>query len=582
MKKALLTVLACTSIGLTTKAQLPAGSVAPNFTLADINGVTHNLYTYLDSGYTVILDISAAWCGPCWSAKQSGVFNTLTANYGPNGAITPKKIKFIFVEGESQNTINQLHNVNSTGGNGANPSTDSQGDWVTGALYPIIDNSSLNSLYQLTGFPAFTVIGRDRLVAATRAGWGSSMATESYWLNLIDTYTPNYPPSATLDAKAVPYFGKSNFLCSANPAVQFQNYADVITGSEITAASVQILNGSGTPIATQNWTGSLLPMNIVTVFFPAFTPSTPGPYSFKVNVVNDTYPANDQSANNVFNVLNTTNTNPLPYSQNFESATAMPAKFYTEGEPGGIFFYRSGVPPNPNIIGANGSMTNCIVVDYYGMQNSVIAELYLGNYDNTAFANSSLKFNLAQAQFDNTTNDKLELMVSTNCGTTWNTIWSKSGAALATIPNTVGTGQFIPNSASQWRTEVASFGSHISDNLFVKFRATSGYGNLGFIDDIQLINTTSVADVISEESISIYPNPASTEVKVSFMVSKATDVQIQVIDMMGRVLQTIDGGQLTTGNHTLTINTQNLASGIYNVKILTAGGNHTERLTVVR
>ena len=40
-------------------AQLPNGSVAPDFTATDVNGNQHRLYDYLDQGYTVILDISA-------------------------------------------------------------------------------------------------------------------------------------------------------------------------------------------------------------------------------------------------------------------------------------------------------------------------------------------------------------------------------------------------------------------------------------------------------------------------------------------------------------------------------------------
>lgn len=37
-------------------AQLANGSIAPDFTLVDLNGTTHTLYDYLDDGYTVFLD----------------------------------------------------------------------------------------------------------------------------------------------------------------------------------------------------------------------------------------------------------------------------------------------------------------------------------------------------------------------------------------------------------------------------------------------------------------------------------------------------------------------------------------------
>jgi hypothetical protein len=65
---------------LTTKfvnAQLSNGSTAPDFTVTDINGNSHHLYEYLDSGYTVILDLSDVWCGPCWSYHEDGHLETL-------------------------------------------------------------------------------------------------------------------------------------------------------------------------------------------------------------------------------------------------------------------------------------------------------------------------------------------------------------------------------------------------------------------------------------------------------------------------------------------------------------------------
>ena len=44
-------------------SQLPNGSVAPDFTVTDIAGDEHNLYSYLDSGYAVIIDFSELGVG---------------------------------------------------------------------------------------------------------------------------------------------------------------------------------------------------------------------------------------------------------------------------------------------------------------------------------------------------------------------------------------------------------------------------------------------------------------------------------------------------------------------------------------
>ena len=54
--KQFFSLMAAAMISFGAFAQLPDGSIAPDFTATDINGVEHNLYSYLDSGYQVILD----------------------------------------------------------------------------------------------------------------------------------------------------------------------------------------------------------------------------------------------------------------------------------------------------------------------------------------------------------------------------------------------------------------------------------------------------------------------------------------------------------------------------------------------
>ena len=68
--KSLISLLAL-CIGLSLTAQIPNGSVAPDFTLTDYYGTSHNLYSYLNSGKTVFLEVFAANCGSCWGYHQT-------------------------------------------------------------------------------------------------------------------------------------------------------------------------------------------------------------------------------------------------------------------------------------------------------------------------------------------------------------------------------------------------------------------------------------------------------------------------------------------------------------------------------
>ena len=55
MKKLLLSLSLCLGFLGSSHAQLPNGTYCPDFTGTDLNGNTHNLYTYLDAGYTSIV-----------------------------------------------------------------------------------------------------------------------------------------------------------------------------------------------------------------------------------------------------------------------------------------------------------------------------------------------------------------------------------------------------------------------------------------------------------------------------------------------------------------------------------------------
>jgi hypothetical protein len=122
----LFTALTISSAAL---AQLPSGSIAPDFTATDINGNEWNLYDLLDEGNTVILDFSATWCGPCWNYALSGVLEDMYSTFGPEGT---GDMYVFYLESDDSTTDADL--------NGTGPAT--TGDWVSITTFPIIDNAS--------------------------------------------------------------------------------------------------------------------------------------------------------------------------------------------------------------------------------------------------------------------------------------------------------------------------------------------------------------------------------------------------------------------------------------------------------
>jgi len=147
-----LCVTALLMISHVATAQLPDGSIAPDWTAADIDGVEHNLYDLLDEGKKVILNFSATWVGPSWSYHTSGVLQELYENYGPDGT---DELRIFFMEADDSTTDADL---NGTG-------TSTWGDWTAGVEYPIIDNcGSIFDDYAGAYYPTIYTICPNRVL----------------------------------------------------------------------------------------------------------------------------------------------------------------------------------------------------------------------------------------------------------------------------------------------------------------------------------------------------------------------------------------------------------------------------------
>lgn len=242
MKRTLLSLILLTaSLFSFAQAPLKAGDVAPDFTYADINGVSHHLYNYTDSGYTVIMDISATWCGPCWNVHNSHVFETLVDHYGLTGTIDPKKIKVIFFEGDATTTSADL---NGTGSN-------TQGNWVAGTNYPIIDNADIKTKYPIDGYPHFYIVCPNRMVSFSQAGYSAAMLTEAFWV----PYMTACPVKVTGTNAGTIAVSTPTAVCAGSPTALTTKIQNLGT-TALTSATVKAKVG-GSTIATYNWSGSL-------------------------------------------------------------------------------------------------------------------------------------------------------------------------------------------------------------------------------------------------------------------------------------------------------------------------------------
>ncbi|MEM6964034.1 MAG: T9SS type A sorting domain-containing protein [Bacteroidota bacterium] len=103
-------------------------------------------------------------------------------------------------------------------------------------------------------------------------------------------------------------------------------------------------------------------------------------------------------------------------------------------------------------------------------------------------------------------------------------------------------------------------------------------GAVAFCPDL-----TDVFDVDINEALAlrIFPNPTSTDLNLTFELQEASQVNIAVMDMSGRVITTILQGQLQSGQHTLNQNISNrVARGMYFLSLQTDQGMMTKKFVV--
>ncbi|MFN5675106.1 MAG: T9SS type A sorting domain-containing protein, partial [Bacteroidota bacterium] len=106
-----------------------------------------------------------------------------------------------------------------------------------------------------------------------------------------------------------------------------------------------------------------------------------------------------------------------------------------------------------------------------------------------------------------TEQDQLDVEVSTDCGATWNNVFSKAGAALST--KAAQTAAFVPTSA-QWRKETITLTGYNSPNVLVRFVATSDYGNNMYIDNVNIASCVPPTTSLTASSNSICSGQSAT------------------------------------------------------------------------
>jgi len=207
---------------------------APDFILTDTDGTTHNLYSYINEGKTVVLNFSTTDCSECWNFHETGNMNTANALYGPSGT---DEMVFLLLE------IDSLSGMNALQGEGLYTA----GNWLTGTDFPIIDNAQdVAAQYGITDTPTVIAVCADTTTT--------------------DLYTAGYPtassmyithnkcvPTSTANELTIIDMSNEVFCGALKPQLILMN-----TGTD-TINTAEIEFASDIQADTVNWVSTLAP-----------------------------------------------------------------------------------------------------------------------------------------------------------------------------------------------------------------------------------------------------------------------------------------------------------------------------------
>ena len=223
-----------------------------------------------------------------------------------------------------------------------------------------------------------------------------------------------------------------------------------------------------------------------------------------------------------------------------------------------------------------------------GAPNGENAALLSQTFEMSAFdstGNATLTFKYAARKRLGSSQDKLRVYISSNCGQHWAKRKELKGDQLYTVDGTQSV-TFVPQSQDEWReiTITNIIPVFFNSKFRIKFELVTQNGNVVYLDDINLFNPLTVsvpsADRI-KNSVRIYPNPSSSEVNIELQApDELSNLDVNMYDISGRLIQRVYSGRLSGAKQSFRVDVSNLPNGLYFIQFNTPHGQFTEKLVV--
>lgn len=413
-----------------------------------------------------------------------------------------------------------------------------------------------------------------------------TLGQKAVMIDVLNTSRANLNPSAAVNCAPVvppppPIFVDAGIYGLTSPA-------DTLCGNKIaptftltnignltlTSAQIAYSIDGGAPMI-YNWTGNLDSLETTIVTLPATVGITTGPHQLDVTIFQANGAADLLATNNLitfnFVVLNVAG-QPLPFAEGFEGSVFPDNGIVLDNPNGNTTWEQTGIASALGIKSA-------LIRNY---NNNILGDdddLRLPGFDFSNYQSVLFSFDVAYASYTLGASDTLSLVVSSDCGQTFNIERQWAGSSLQTAQ--ASTSLFIPTN-EQWKHHVVDLSAHAGASLVkIYIRNSNGYENNLFIDNINIIaNPTSInpeADLA--QAIAVFPNPTQDDLHIEYKAKEKGVFAWELTDVSGKILLS-QQANVQDGKNEWTISTAAFASGMYFLKLSNADASTVVKVRV--
>jgi hypothetical protein len=322
------------------------------------------------------------------------------------------------------------------------------------------------------------------------------------------------PANNNFDAAITSIVAPTSSYCQTvfSPQINLRNF-----GLQTLTSVIITYNIDGGTNQIFNWTGNLVSGASEIVTLNSISTST-GAHTFNAsssmpNGQIDEYSVND--GNSVS--FNITSSSTLPFIENFESTTFPPTGWSRISADGiGTNWGTNGIKEwVRRLSSGNGTSTASAAINCYNynFNGGSIDELVTPSINLSTASSPQLTFNVAYEYYGPSNEERLRVLISTDCGVNYTPLYNKSGTTLQTKSSTGNS--FTPSAANHWRLETLDLSPYAGQVVTIKFESTNGYGNNLYLDDINITDNCVSPVVTSNPSNSSICSTNNTSFTVS-------------------------------------------------------------------